>query len=255
MPIDQKNQLQSISQAQALISDWIIPDATSQHNQLSQLLSLLETTDITSQGQPSLEIDSSLLPPAQKVAYDLLRKYKVLIDPSTLSESAIARLRARKNYPRGDEKSTLREWGDAVLGYGEQVNFFLPCELRRNTQLGTVQRMTRRAGDLIGALVASVQPKAVGVACGEQVEGLATSSASQEEERKPAFQAERDVVMDTDYGGLQLLESLKQQSEQRWSPVIQACINEVAQSGGMGSESEMMIRLLDRLDHFNRRDV
>ncbi|MNP53652.1 hypothetical protein D3C76_1481420 [compost metagenome] len=61
--------------------------------------------------------------------------------------------------------------------------------------------------------------------------------------------------MDADYGGLQLLESLKQQAEQRWSPVIQACINEVAQSGGMGSESEMMSRLLDRLDHFNRRNV
>lgn len=246
MPIDQSKQSQSISQAQALVSDWIIPDATSHHNQLSQLLNLLEAADISSQVEPSLVVDSSLLPPAQKVAYDLLRKYKILIDPSTLSESAIARLRARKNYPREDDKATLREWGDSVLGYGEQVNFFLPCELRRNTQLGTVQRMTRRASDLINALVASVQPKTM--ESGGLCEQLATSSVEQEDERKSAFQAEKDVILDADYGGLQLLELLKQQAGQRWSPVVQACIIEVAQSEGMWSESEMMARLLDRLD-------
>ncbi|EJN39825.1 hypothetical protein PMI38_00672 [Pseudomonas sp. GM84] len=246
MPTDQKKHAQSISRAQALVSDWIIPDATSQHNHLSQLLSLVGAADISDRGELSLEVDSSLLPPAQKVAYDLLRKYKVLVDPSTLSESVVTRLRARKNYPRGEEKTTLREWGDAVLGYGEQVSFFLPCTLRRNTQLGTVQRMSQRASDFINSLSASVQPKTIESAHGEQEEEQVAIGL--DEEITSSFQAEMDVAMDAGYGGLQLLDSLKQQAEQRWSPVVQACINELVQSGAMGDELEMMVRLLDRLD-------
>lgn len=248
MSTDDDRQRHPIGQAQALVSDWVIPDAASQSNKLSHLVALLGAAGNLEESQANLEVDSSLLAPEHKVAYDLLRKYKVLVDPDTLSESAIARLRSRKNYPRWDEKTTLREWSDAVLGYGEQVDFYLPCHLRRNTRLGTVQRMSQKGGDLINELLASVQVIAPDDYSDVHDEELCASTIGVQQEPDSAFQAEMDAIRAADCSGLQLLDSLMQNADNRWSPTVHTCIGELLDSGRTGSELELMIRLLDRLD-------
>jgi hypothetical protein len=88
---------------------------------------------------------------AVTAADKILRKYGVLIDPSTLSPLALQRVARLKNFPRIQTWQNLSTWSRAVFGEGEKVNIFLPRYVHQGTQLGTVQGLSvdvRNVSDL-----------------------------------------------------------------------------------------------------------
>ncbi|HEN8797510.1 TPA: hypothetical protein U8251_000022 [Pseudomonas putida] len=239
-----------LNNARLLAEEWIIPDAQSEHNTLARLLGDLRESTPSVQGTDRLEVNPELLEPRIKVAYDLLRKYGVLVDPYSLSDMTVARLRARKNYPKVTSGYTLREWSDMVLGEGEQVDFYLPHSPRRNTHLGTVRYLCTGAETAITELLKSVQPgpvKELGtvLAVDEQQNGEIPIKVESDSVLREEVNAFRNV----DQADQGLLSLLNDKAKDRWSPLIQTCINDLAQAGSACSDAEMMVRLLDRINH------
>lgn len=247
-----KSDAQVFSKAQLLAEEWIIPDASSEQNTLARLLSNLRESDLPTQ-IARLEVNPEVLEPRLKVTYDLLRKYGVLVDPESLSDLAVARLHARKNYPRVTSGYTLREWSDMVLGEGEQVDFYLPHSPRRNTHLGTVRYLGVGASTAISEFLKSVQPAVV-----TDLESNAVDDGQQlreipvKEESESLLRQEVDAFKNVEKPEERLLAMLSKEAKGRWSPLIQSCINDLARSGGMCSDAEIMIHLLDRINHPKR---
>ncbi len=240
----------ALNDARLLAEEWIIPDAQSEHNTLARLLDDLRESSPSAQGADRLEVNPELLEPCIKVAYDLLRKYGVLVDPYSLSDMAVARLHARKNYPKVTSGYTLREWSDMVLGEGEQVDFYLPHSPRRNTHLGTVRYLCAGAGTAVTELLKSVQPAPV-----KELEPVVAIDAHQngempiKEESDSVLREEVNAFKNVDQADQGLLSLLSDKAKGRWSQIIQTCINDLAQAGSACSDAETMVRLLDRINH------
>lgn len=239
-----------LSQDQILAKEWIIPDGSSEQNTLARLLSNLRDFDLPPDGIAKLEVNPELLEPRLKVTYDLLRKYGVLVDPESLSDLAIARLHARKNFPRITSGYTLREWSDIVLGEGEQADFYLPQSPRRNTHLGTVRHLSTGASTAVFELLKSVQPVVV-----KDFEFDVFDDEQQlreipvKEESESVLREEIDAFKNVEPLDGGVLSVLSNEANGRWSPLIRSCIKDLAESAGVCSDAEIMVRLLDRIDH------
>jgi len=244
-----KTQAQALSQIQTLTTDWIIPDATSEHNKLAQVVACLDIVESLGGQALGDGIDLKLLQPSHKVAYDLLRKYKIFVAPETLSERALVRLHNRKNYPRFTESPTLREWSDAVLGEGEQVAFLVPCSVRRNTHLASLQRMCQDSEAFFSELLACVRPKVL------ESEDQVFCSDMKTQETTLSASVNHDVTFSTAQSGGVLLKALEQQAQHRWSPTVRQSISELMQSCEQENGLEMMIRLLDLIDNKQARTL
>lgn len=245
-----KSDAPALNDARLLAEEWIIPDAQSEHNTLARLLGDLRESIPSAHGTDRLEVNPESLEPCIKVAYDLLRKYGVLVDPYSLSDMTVARLHARKNYPRVTSGYTLREWSDMVLGEGEQVDFYLPHSPRRNTHLGTVRYLCAGADTAITELLKSVQPGQV-----KELETIVTVDEQQngeipiKEESESVLRREVNAFKNVDQADQGLLSLLNDKAKGRWSPLIQTCIHDLAQAESTCSDAEMMVRLLDRINH------
>ena len=158
MPHAVKTITHALDEARALMADWIASEGASDADTLSELVGVLDNRTLNDamrvmSGPFHQGINRKLLAPRYKVALDLLQKYGVMVDPGSLSDAVVERLHPRVNYPRFSYGQTLREWSDAVLGEGEQVQFFLPQAPRRNTHLATVQFLSDDVRELTDALV------------------------------------------------------------------------------------------------------
>lgn len=240
---------EALSYAQALADEWIIPDASSEQNFLAQLLRRLKAIDTLADGPFKFEVNSTLLDPRLKVTHDLLRKYGVLVDPTSLSDQAIWRLQSRKNYPRISDGYTLREWSDLVLGEGEQVDFYLPHSPRRNTHLGTVRCLSlgviQAISEFLGAVQFVTLKQSVAGECDEQA---LTGDVPVKEEEYSVLREELDAFKSIESPRESILSMLSKEAKGRWSPLVQNCIRDVEQSGGAGGDAELVCCLLDCID-------
>lgn len=250
MEYPQASDLHELSRAQSLAEDWIIPDTSSEHNSLARLLGYLRAFDLEAHRNARVEVNPYVLAPRLKVTYDLLRKYGVLVDPDSLSDLAVARLHARKNYPRVTSGYTLREWSDIVLGEGEQVEFYLPHSPRRNTHLGTIRYLSGGVSIAISELLKSVQPMVL------EDGGYSAVDDEHQHQDVPVKEESDSLLREEIYAFKNieqpdegLLAVLSKAAKGRWSPLIQSCINDLAQSVGVCSDAEIMARLLDRIHH------
>ncbi|NNJ14576.1 hypothetical protein CSV86_004610 [Pseudomonas putida CSV86] len=244
-----KPDAEALSCAQALANEWIIPDASGEQNLLARLLGLLKAIDTSADGPFKFEMNSTLLDPRIKVTHDLLRKYGVLVDPTSLSNQAIWRLQLRKNYPRVSDGYTLREWSDLVLGDGEQVDFYLPHSPRRNTHLGTVRYLSLGAIQAISEFLGAVQfVTSKQSVAGESDEHALTGDMPVKEEEYSVLREELDAFKNIESPGESILSLLSKEAKGRWSPLVQNCIRDVEQFGGAGSDAELVCCLLDCID-------
>ncbi|MGE8324360.1 MAG: hypothetical protein ACN6OX_14940 [Pseudomonas sp.] len=258
MPHAVKTITQALDEARALMADWVVPEGASDADTLGELIGVLDNHTLnnamrTLSAPFHQGINRKLLAPRNKVALDLLHKYGVMVDPSSLSDEAIERLYPRVNYPRFSYGQTLREWSDAVLGEGEQVQFFLPQAPRRNTHLATVQFLSDDLRELTDALVKAACP-----ADEAGVEAADELSAYEPEVRTATpsdFAAEAQDITSGARRGINTLIALAEESEERWSPAMRECIAAVRKDHERDHEAdtlEVMVELVDRLDKLAR---
>ncbi|WP_313393051.1 hypothetical protein [Pseudomonas sp.] len=258
MPHAVKTITHALDEARALMADWVVPEGASDADTLGELVGVLDNRTLnqamrTLSGPFHQGINRKLLAPRYKVAFDLLHKYGVMVDPSSLSDEVIERLYPRVNYPRFSYGQTLRDWSDAVLGEGEQVQFFLPQAPRRNTHLATVQLLSDDLRELSDAMVKAVCP------AGEAEAEPAAQDTPYEPEVRQAppsdFAAEAQVITSGARRGINTLIALGEEAEERWTPAMRECIGAVLKSHQQDSEAdtlEVMVELVDRLDKLAR---
>lgn len=248
----------ALDEARALMADWIAPEGASDADTLGELVGVLDNRTLNDamrviSGPFHQGINRKLLAPRYKVALDLLQKYGVMVDPGSLSDAVVERLHPRVNYPRFSYGQTLREWSEAVLGEGEQVQFFLPQAPRRNTHLATVQFLSDDVRELTDALVKAVCP-----ADEAEAEPAIEDQAYEPQVRlaPPSdFAAEAQVITSGARRGVNTLIALGEEAEERWSPAMRECIGAVLKNHQQDDEAdtlEMMVELVDRLDKLAR---
>lgn len=258
MPHAVKTITQALDEARALMADWVVPEGASDADTLGELVGVLDNRTLnnamrTLSAPFHQGINRKLLAPRYKVAFDLLHKYGVMVDPGSLSDEVIERLYPRVNYPRFSYGQTLREWSDAVLGEGEQVQFFLPQAPRRNTHLATVQFLSDDIRELTDALVKAACP-----ADEAEVEAAAEDSAYEPEVRAEPSSGLATEAQDITSGarrGINTLIALGEEAEERWSPAMRECIAAVRKDHERDDEAdtlEVMVELVDRLDRLAR---
>ena len=258
MPHAVKTITQALDEARVLMADWVVPEGASAADTLGELVGVLDNRTLndamrTLSAPFHQGINRKLLTPRYKVAFDLLHKYGVMVDPSSLSDEVIERLYPRVNYPRFSYGQTLREWSDAVLGEGEQVQFFLPQAPRRNTHLATVQFLSDDIRELTDALVKAACP-----ADEAEVGGVEEDSAYEPEVRLAApteLAAEAQDITSGARRGINTLIALGEEAEERWSPAMRECIAAVRKNHERDEEAdtlEVMVELVDRLDKLAR---